>query len=698
MPHSYFRLLCRIFLAGSLAATMNLAWGYQQPSANATADSSVIKQGPSAKASAYYHYSLGHMYEEMAEALGNKAEYLNKAIDNYRLAMQEDPSASFLVEDIAELYRASGRIREAVLEAEQAIKTNPDDLNARRVLARIYTQQIGDSSASRIDEGMVKRAIEQYKFISEKDPKDVDSLVMLGRLYKVSQDSNASEAAFKKALEADPDNEDALTGLAMVYSDLGDSKRATELLEKLSAKNPSPRALIALASSYEQIHEYALAAGAYRRALALDPSRAEIKQALAQDLAISEQFDEALKLYQELATENPRDPQNELRISQIYRQQRKYDLAREALNKASELSPDDLEIKLNESLLLEDEGKLSEAIVTLKQIIDATAKKSYSKAERDYRAGMLERLGTLYGKLEQYDQAADAFREIETLDPDVAARAEAQVIDTYRLGKEFAKAQQLSDAAAKKYPNDRTLLAVRASLLADLGKADEAAAELKKTLGGKDDRETYLTLAQVYDKAHNYAEMAKALDAADKLSVSKDDKVTVYFMRGAMYERQKKLDLAEKQFREVLALDPQNGSALNYLGYMFADQNIRLQEAEELIEKAVAVEPNNGAFLDSLGWVYYRQNKLKEAEEQLNRSLQMISRDPTIHDHLGDVYFKQGKLKEAIAQWQASLAEWSSSAPSDREPDDVAKVQKKLDGARVRLAKEQGPATRSNNN
>jgi tetratricopeptide (TPR) repeat protein len=695
MPHPYLRLFRNILMAASLAATASSAWGYQDPAAS---DAQVIKQGPSAKASAYYHFSLGHMYEEMAEALGNKSDYLNKAIDNYRLAIQEDPSASFLVEDIAELYRASGRIREAVLEAEQAIKNNPNDLSARRVLAHIYTQQIGDSQATRIDEGMVKRAIEQYKFIVDKDPKDTDSLVMLGRLYKVSQDSNASEAAYKKALEIDPDNEDALTGLAMVYSDLGDSKRATELLEKLSAKNPSPRALMALAASYEQVHEYALAAGACRRALALDPSRVEIKQDLARNLAISEQFDEALKLYQELATENPRDPQANLRMSQIYRQQRKLDLARQSLNKASEISPDDLEVKYNESLLLEDEGKLSEAIVVLKGIIDTTAKKSYSKAERDYRAGMLERLGTLYRNLEQFDPAADSFRQIEALDPDVAARAEAQVIDTYRMAKEFAKAQQLSDAAAKKYPNDRTLLAVRASLLADLGKADEAAAELKKTLGGKNDRETYLTLAQVYDKAHNYPEMAKALDASEKLTESKEDKVTVYFMRGAMFERQKRFDLAEKQFREVLVLDPENASALNYLGYMFADQGIRLPEAQQLIEKAVAVEPNNGAFLDSLGWVYFRQNKFKEAEEQLNRSLQMISKDPTIHDHLGDVYFKQGKLKEAIVQWQASLAEWNSSAPSDREPDDVSKVQKKLDGARVRLAKEQGPAARNNNN
>ena len=118
----------------------------------------------------------------MAATSGNRSDYVNKAIDNFRLAMKEDPSASFLVEDIAELYRVSGRIREAVEEAQTALKTNPDDLNARRVLAHIYAQQIGDAQANHIDEGMARRAVEQYKIITEKDPKDVESLVMLGRL------------------------------------------------------------------------------------------------------------------------------------------------------------------------------------------------------------------------------------------------------------------------------------------------------------------------------------------------------------------------------------------------------------------------------------------------------------------------------------------------------------------------------------
>jgi cytochrome c-type biogenesis protein CcmH/NrfG len=92
-----------------------------------------------------------------------------------------------------------------------------------------------------------------------------------------------------------------------------------------------------------------------------------------------------------------------------------------------------------------------------------------------------------------------------------------------------------------------------------------------------------------------------------------------------------------------------------------------------------------------MGWVYYRLNRLDEAEQALAHSIQIEAKDPTIHDHLGDVYFKEGKLKEAIAQWQSSLQEANIGAPSDMDPEDVAKVQKKLDSARVKLAKEEGP-------
>jgi tetratricopeptide (TPR) repeat protein len=133
---------------------------------------------------------------------------------------------------------------------------------------------------------------------------------------------------------------------------------------------------------------------------------------------------------------------------------------------------------------------------------------------------------------------------------------------------------------------------------------------------------------------------------------------------------------------------------LNYLGYMLADRNERLNEALEMIQKAVDMDPHNAAFLDSLGWVYYRLNRLEEAEDYLRRSLERGSRDATVHDHLGDVLVSRGNLKDAIAQWEIAVREWQSAAPSEMDPKAVAKIEQKLENAKVRLARESGQARR----
>jgi tetratricopeptide (TPR) repeat protein len=643
------------------------------------------------KADAYYHYALGHLYAELAAQYNNRGDYFNKAIENYRLAIKADPDTPLLTDELSDLYIQSGRLREAEAEAEQILAQNPNDLNARRILARIYARLIGDNQQNRIDEKYLHKAIEQYQKITAKDPNDTDSWLMLGRLQKLAQNSPEAEKAYKKILERDPNNEDALTGLAMVYSDLGDAKQAAEMLRRAADKNPNSRSLAALAGAYEQMRDYALAAETLKRAIEVSHGDdTELRRALAQDLMLADQLDAALAQYEELAGEDPEDAQVQLRISQIYRQKRDFAKAREASEKAKKLEPNSLEIRYNDVNLLEAEGKTDEAIALLKDILDSTAKKSYSMAERGNRVVLLERLGAMYRASGNYQDALNTFQKIAEVDPDMASRGDVQMVETYRTAKDYAKAETLARESLAKHPDDRVVRSVYASVLADEGKFDAAIAEMQKLLGepGKKDRDTLISLAQVYEKAKRFDDMSRTLDQAEKLSQTDDERETIYFLRGAMYERMKKYDEAEAQFRRVLEMNPDNSSALNYLGYMFADRNVRLEEALDLITKALNREPGNGAYLDSLGWVYFRMGKYTEAESNLKLALEKMANDPTVHDHLGDVYLKQGKVKDAIAQWEMSLKEWQTSTPAEQDPSDIAELHKKLESARVRLAKE----------
>ena len=644
------------------------------------------------QAAAYYHYSLGHMYADLASQNGS-SDYIRKAIENYKLAIKEDPRTPMLSEELSDLYIQTGRLREAQSDAEDALKANPNDLSAHRMLGRIYTRQIGDSQEHKIDEAMLNKSIAEYKKITELDPKDTDSWLMLGRLQKIAQNSVESQNAYKKALEIDPDNEDALTGLAMVYADLGDTTQAADLLKKLAAKNPTPRSLQALAAAYEQMHEYGLAAETLRRTLELTPPNAsELKRFLAEDLRKAHQFQEALQVYQEMVTEEPTDADSYLRMSNIYAQLKDFAKAREAEDTARAIEPNNLEVRYNEVTLLEAEGKMPAAITALKDILDTTAKKSYSKEERDNRMELLGRLSGLYRVNEQIEPAVEALRQVGELDHDRDAAIAAEIIVTYRLGRDLPKAKQAAEIALKRFPEDRGLLAQHAEVLADMGQTDAAAAEMKKLLDGKNDREIYLDLAgQVYDRGRKFDDEAKALDAAEKLSVSKEDKIGVWFQRGAMYEKAKKIDRAEAEFRKILEADPDHAATLNYLGYMLADRDVKLTEALALVTKALDKEPNNGAYLDSLGWVYYKLNRLPEAEENLRQALLRTPNDATVHDHMGDILLRESKVKEAIAQWQLSMQEFEKEPAADVEPGDVAKVKSKLEAARVRLAKESKP-------
>jgi len=234
---------------------------------------------------------------------------------------------------------------------------------------------------------------------------------------------------------------------------------------------------------------------------------------------------------------------------------------------------------------------------------------------------------------------------------------------------------------------------VLAAQIADMGQVDQAVTDVRSMLkGGPEDRDVYVRLGIIYTRAKRWNDGLEALAKAEGLSTKPEEKAYVFFLRGDLYQRQKMFDQAESEFRKVLSTtppsDPQAAATLNYLGYMNADRGVKLEESLNLIKQALAFEPSNPAYLDSIGWTYFKLGKYDLAEENLNKAASHMGSDPTVQEHLGDLYQKTGRLKLAAAHWDRAVQEWNKTVPAEQDSDAFAKVQQKLDAAKVKLAKE----------
>ena len=645
------------------------------------------------RAAAYYHYSVAHMYEEQVAMYG-RSDLANKAIEEYRLAIDADPSSEYLTSGLAELYAKTGRIRDAVLEAQDIIKRDPNNLEAHKLLGRIYLRSLGDDqsgSANSGSENVLKLAIEQYEEIIKLEPDSVDNHLLLGRLYRLNNDLQKAEGEFKVAVKLDPSSEDAVTTLALLYTEEGDSTRAAQVLSSVPDASRSAKLYSVMGYAYEQQKEYKKAIDAYRKAIELDRDNLDAIRGLAQNLLNDGQTDAALEQYKIIAEANPEDAQTYLHMAEIYRKEGKFDLALDNLKKAQSMVQDSMEVPYNIAAVYQAEGRYDEAIQVLQDLIKKTEKTdgNYSQGEKNNRAVFLERLGTVYRENNNPQLAVETFRKMLSLGDDNAERGYQEIIDTYRVAKQWQQATEVAKEATVKLPNDRGLKMVYAAQLSDMGKSDEGLAQVKAMLKGTpEDREVYIALGQMYSRLKQWQDADDALNQAAKLATKDEDKEFIEFQRGATYERQKRYDQAEETFRKILATDPQNAAVLNYLGYMLVDRNQKLDESLIMIKKAVELEPANSAYLDSLGWAYYRLGKYDQAEDNLTKASQHMGADPTVQEHLGDLYQKTGRLKLAAAHWDRALDQWNKSLAADVEPDDVAKVQKKLESAKVKLAKE----------
>lgn len=642
------------------------------------------------RSEAYYQFTIGRMYEERYELTGS-AEYAGRAIAAYKRAYELDSHSSIIGERLAEAYARAGRIPEAIAEAEGVLKRDPANLPARRILARIYVRSLGDVESSAGQKEIVDQAIEQYRAIVRLDPSDAESTLWLARLCRIAQNDGEAEAALRGGLKHSPDDEGLLRQLALLLLDQGRGKEAVELLEPVAKKAASPEWLVLLGDAYAKEGNYPDSEGACRQAVKQQPDNAAGRKCLGEALLLQENYNGALEQYLRLTELEPNDPQHFLRLALIYRRLGQLDKAEESLLQAKQDAPGSLEVIYNEALTYRAQGRFDDAIHVLSDAVAAA-----KGTERPSTMAILyEQLGALFREVENYPAAIDTFEALRELGPEQDKRARELIIDTYRMNRQLGKALEESQKAIAAYPDDRSFVMTRAVLLAEKGEPVAGAALVQGLLkDSPKDFELYMTLAQVYERGRKFHEAEEAAQEAEKLAGRKGDRIMVWFLKGAIAERQKKFDEAEEQFKRVLAVEPHESSTLNYYGYMLADRGLRLDEAVGMIQRALADDPYNGAFLDSLGWAYFKQGKLEAARAELEKAVARTAHDPTLREHLGEVYYKMGRPTQALAEWTKAQAFWHDVVPADYEADKAGELDKKVSQLKHEMAQTGVPTSK----
>ena len=245
--------------------------------------------------------------------------------------------------------------------------------------------------------------------------------------------------------------------------------------------------------------------------------------------------------------------------------------------------------------------------------------------------------------------------------------------DLYEALKKPELAIKIYDRVPTNSPLHRNAAIQMAANLDSLDRADEAQKHLEALIKqNPDDLETVMALGNVLRGHKKFVECANVYSkGASAIQKPEKSNWVVFYFRGICYERSKQWAKAEADLTKALELFPDQPHVLNYLGYSWIDQGIKLDEGMEMIKKAVQQRPDDGYIVDSLGWAYYRVGNYEEATKQLERAIELKPEDPTINDHLGDAYWRVGRVLEARFQWAHAR---------DLKPDaeDLPKIEEKL--------------------
>ncbi|MCH7881781.1 MAG: tetratricopeptide repeat protein [Proteobacteria bacterium] len=319
--------------------------------------------------------------------------------------------------------------------------------------------------------------------------------------------------------------------------------------------------------------------------------------------------DEAVISLLKAVLNRPNDQKLRLTYARLLVDVKQYERARVEFEKLYQASPDDVGLLYTLGLLSLES-----------QYFDAAEKYMLKLVEMEQRPGEAQYyLGRINESRKRHDDAINWYRQVH--------------IGEYRFDAQLRIAY----------------------LLGESGHFEEAHEHLKSMLKGSQSHSSlvriYLAEGELLRSAKRYEEAMEVYDTA--LGIIPGNTGLLY-ARALTAERVGRIDILEQDIKTILKTEPDNGHALNALGFTLADQTDRYEEAYDYLKRAIAILPEDAAVIDSFGWVNYRLGKYEEAIRLLRKALERYD-DSEIAAHLGEVLWVSGAQEEAKKVWKKAL-------------------------------------------
>ncbi len=612
------------------------------------------------KAESYYHYCLARMHEMQMQGA--------EAIENYQRAAALDPTAAYPHVALASLYQRTRQADLALESVKRALELDPDVASAQRILGTLYFSMLRNGGSPEL----APQAVEAFRNAVRLEPGDMESRSDLARLLIASREPAEAGEHLAEIIKFNARAYYEMFLLAQVRREEGDVDAAIELLEQSIAVEPrQPQAREMLVELLQQERRFADLSELYANVLEADATDLDARIRLADALANEGRLEESVREFEKALAEDPTNVIVLVGLGMVQRELLRLDEAEALLKKAIASAPSHVLARYTLASIYEQKRQYVAAQTQWQELLEIP---DPSPEVGSRRAEYWAHLGFAHEQLGRLDDAVAAFSEARQLaegDP----RFEMFFIQGLLTAERAEEALRAVESVLEKDADSPRFLALKARALDASGDGDDALA-MMLTLADEHPDEDVFAQA-VVDQYHRDKKFeASEAFLRERLKGSPDDP-NLQFQLAATLERQGKVDEAEAVFESILRRDPDSAAALNYLGYMLADHNRRLDESLDFVKRALSQDPYNGAYLDSLGWVYYRRGELDLAEENLLKAIDAMRLTGVVYDHLGDLYLEKGDPAQAVEYWKKALDQDDDEVERD---EVAAKIERATSG------------------